>query len=245
MCYNISYREPDAQKLHSRYAHLLPALTLPLDLPTYYFVSGFDHPALPVITHDDIRLTEWGLIPFWVKDAQSAKALQNKTLNAVGENVFETASFKDCIINQRCLVPANGFIEWRDFKGAKYPHYIYVKSQEMFSLGAIYSTWTDKGTGEMKTTFSVLTTPANPLVEKIHNIKKRMPLILSMEDEGAWIDPKLPADAVSALIKPYSEIDMDAYTVSKYVNNARNNRNTPEVLEKVMYQELNETPTLF
>ena len=244
MCYNLSYREPDAQKLHTRYAHLLPPPALPLDLPTYYFVSGFDHPALPVIKHDRIELNEWGLIPFWVKDAEAAKKLKAQTLNAVGETLFDKPAYRDCMMKQRCLIPVDGFIEWRDLNKAKYPHYITVKSNEIFSLGGIYSTWTDKSTGEIKTSFAVITTPANPMMQKIHNLKQRMPLIIAQTDESKWIDRDLSKNEIQSLIKPYDESDMQAYTISKYVNNPRNDRNIPEILNEVRYPELNEA-TLF
>ena len=87
-------------------------------------------------------------------------------------------------------------------------------------------------------TFAIVTTPANPLMEKIHNLKKRMPLIIPRELEGEWIKPELTKEQVKELIKPYDENKMDAYTVIKMVNNARNYRNVPEALERVEYEEL-------
>jgi putative SOS response-associated peptidase YedK len=244
MCYNVSYREPDAQKLHSRYADLLPPSILPLDLPTYYFVSGFDHPALPIVNYKGIEMNEWGLIPHWVKDGEAAKKMRPITLNAQGETVFEKPAYRDSILKQRCLIPVNGFIEWQDVNKVKYPYYISVKSNNLFSIGGIYSHWTDKGTGEIRTTFSVITTAANPLLEKIHNLKKRMPLIIARRDESKWIDRNLSKEEIQALIKPYDENDMKSYTISRHVNNPRNDRNIPEILNEVKYPELNEA-TLF
>jgi len=120
----------------------------------------------------------------------------------------------------------------------KYPYFIHTKSSDLFSLGCIYESWVDKTTGEIRNTFSILTTPANPLMERIHNLKKRMPLILSREDEKKWIEPNLTPDQISELIKPYPESDMNAYTVSQNVNSARNNRNVPQSMEKIDYPEL-------
>jgi len=208
-------------------------------LPLFYFVSGFSHPQLPVVKHDGIFLFEWGLIPFWVKDNDSARDIQGKTLNAVGETVFEKPSFRKSIVSQRCLLGINGFYEWRDFNKQKYPYLIKTKSNEMFSLGCLYENWVDKSSGEIRNTFSILTTPANPLMEKIHNLKKRMPLILKKEDEEKWIDPRLKKEEIQELIKPYDEADMSAYTVSKFANSAANNRNVPEIIEKVEYPEMN------
>lgn len=242
MCYNVEYIERRGQKYAERYKDVMPPTwnrhSVLEELPTYYFVSGFSHPLLPIVKHDGIFLFEWGLIPFWTKDNITAKDIQTKTLNAVGETVFEKPSFRKSIASQRCLLGVNGFYEWRDFNKAKYPHLIQTKSNEIFSLGCIYESWVDKSTGEIRNTFSILTTPANPLMEKIHNLKKRMPLILKQEDEQKWIEPSLTTEQIKELIKPYDEADMTAYTVSKDANSARVNRNVPEIIERVDYIEL-------
>jgi len=239
MCYNVHYIEKRRQEYLKRYKNVLPSSQTVLDvLPTYYFVSGFSHPLLPIVKHDGIFLFEWGLIPSWIKDTASAKEIQAKTLNAVGETVFEKPSFRKSIASQRCLLGVNGFYEWRDFNKAKYPHLIQIQSNEIFSLGCIYESWVDKSTGEIRNTFSILTTPANPLMEKIHNLKKRMPLILKQADEQKWIDPSLTTAHVKDLIKPYDEADMTAYTISKDANNSRVNRNIPEIINRVEYLEL-------
>lgn len=242
MCYNIAYMERRQQKYAERYKDVLPPdfskSTVQDELPTYYFVSGFSHPLLPIVKHDGIFLFEWGLIPAWAKDTATANDIRTKTLNAVGETVFEKPSFRKSISSQRCLLGVSGFYEWRDINKLKYPYFIKTKSNDIFSLGCIYELWVDKSTGEVKNTFSILTTPANPLMESIHNLKKRMPLILSTQDEKKWIEPNLTTEEISSLIKPYSENDMTAYTVSKSVNSAKNNRNIPESIEKVDYQEL-------
>jgi putative SOS response-associated peptidase YedK len=241
MCYNIEFVERRAKKLEERYKNLPPPYktqTLPEELPVYYFVSGFSHPVLPIVKDDGIFLFEWGLIPPWIKDSISAKEIQTKTLNAVGETVFEKPSFKQSIATHRCLLPVNGFYEWRDVNKIKYPYLISLKSNAIFSLGCIYESWVDKSTGEEKNTFSILTTPANPLMEKIHNLKKRMPLILKQEDEAKWVNPKRTAQQVADLIKPYDDADMQAYTISQIANGVKNNRNVEEIINPVEYPEL-------
>lgn len=242
MCYSIAYLERRQEKYAERYKDVLPLnwsnqSTLQ-ELPTYYFVSGFAHPLLPIVNHKGVFLFEWGLIPSWIKDSQSARDIQNKTLNAVGETIFEKPSFRNSIVSKRCLLGVTGFYEWRDVNGVKYPYFVKTKSNDIFSLGCIYETWTDKSTGTIRNTFSILTTPANPLMETIHNLNKRMPLILSANNEKKWIDPRLTAAEITDLIKPYTDSDMTAYTVSQKVNNAKNNRNVAEIIEKVEYPEL-------
>ncbi len=208
------------------------------ELPVYYFVSGFAHPFLPVIGRHGIHLYQWGLVPFWVKDAGFADDIRTKTLNAMGETVFEKPSFRDSIRTRRCLLPVSGFYEWRELNKVKYPYFIGVKDEILFSLGCIYASWTDRSTGEIRNTFSILTTVANPLMEEIHNVKKRMPLIIGRGDEAAWVDPELGAGEIKQLIRPFDEGQMTAYTVSRALNNPKNERNIPAALEKVEYPEL-------
>lgn len=243
MCYNLAFLEKRMQRYDERYKDVLPPdlnkRTLPNELPLYYFASGFSHPQLPVVRHDGIFLHEWGLIPFWNKDSVSAVEIQARTLNAVGETVFEKPSFRNSIKSRRCLLGISGFYEWRDVNKAKYPYFIRATQQQIFSLGCIYDQWIDKDSGEVRNTFSILTTAANPLMEKIHNTKKRMPLIIAGNDEKAWIDPDLSKEDIANLIKPYDASDMSAYTISKNANSARNNRNIPEIMDRVDYPELN------
>lgn len=208
------------------------------ELPSYYLVSGFSHPRLAIVRQEGVFLHEWGLIPSWVKDQELANDLRTKTLNAVGETVFEKPSFRKCIVSQRCLLPVSGFYEWRDVNGVKYPYYIQVKEQDYFSLGSLYDTWINKETGEIRNTFSIITTPANPLMEKIHNLKKRMPLILSPEDEMNWLEPELNIGSIKKLIKPFPETKMKAYTISRTANSPRNNRDVPGIMKRVEYEEL-------
>jgi len=243
MCYNVAYLEKRAKKYAERYKDVpRPEFQMKLDgmLDTYYFVSGFAHPKLPVVCHDRIDLFYWGLIPGWVKDEKQAKDISNMTLNAVGETAFEKPSFRKSIRSQRCLLGIHGFFEWRDAGGKKYPYFVRVKEEELFSLGCIWETWLNKSTGALLDTFSIVTTPANPMMEKIHNLKKRMPLIISRQDEKKWVDPDLDPEEIKKLIRPFPEEHMTAYTVSNKINSARNERNIPEAIEQVEYRELEE-----
>jgi len=242
MCYNAEQLELASLKYAVKHGFAEPeALTRFYERvvnSAHYWASGFNHPSLLIINDSGIAWYEWGLIPHWCKDISLARDIQNKTLNAVGETVFEKPSFKKSILSQRCLLPVSGFYEWREFNKQKYPYHIHLKSDEVFCLGCIYDTWVDKNTGEVITTFAILTTPANPLMEKIHNLKKRMPLIIPQDQMKNWVDPELPIEDIKELLKPYDEADMEAYTISKTVNNTRNNRNVPESLERVEYPEL-------
>lgn len=242
MCYNISYLEKRAERFIARYKNTLPSgwekLEALDELPTYYFLSGFVHPKLPIVKFDGADFYSWGLIPSWAKDEKTAKEIRGKTLNAMGETVFEKRSYAKSILNKRCIIGVSGFFEWREVNAVKYPYYIRMKDGELTSLGGIYNEWTNRETGEIFPTFSIVTTPANPMMETIHNNKKRMPLILGRKDEKDWIDPDLPEDLIKKLIKPFDQNKMTAYTVMRNVNSARNNRNVPEAIEEVKYEEL-------
>lgn len=208
------------------------------EIPDLYMVSGFAHPQLPVITENDWVLKEWGLIPDWTPSKQKAEELRNMTLNAVSETVFEKPSFRKSILSKRCLLPVSGFFEWREFHGNKYPYYIYPKNAAGFLLASVFDSWTDPVTGETQDTFSILTTKANPLMEEIHNVKKRMPLILDPEQAASWLDSQSSPDTLRSMMQPYNEQLMEAHTISKTASNAKLNRNHPDILQKVNYPEL-------
>lgn len=242
MCFTVAIvRKGKVMTAEQYYAGLPPVMKqkdkMP-ELPYHNLVSGFSQPALPIVKHDGLFLYEWGLIPSWIKDTETANDIRTKTLNAVGETVFEKPSYRKSIATQRCLFPVSGFYEWREFRGTKYPYFVQLYQQDYFSLGALYDSWINPDTGEMRNTFSIITTIANPLMEKIHNLKKRMPLILSEDDTMKWIDPELKKDQINQLIKPFPESKMFAYTISRDANNARLNRDYPEIMHKVLYPEL-------
>ncbi|MDD5570227.1 MAG: SOS response-associated peptidase [Bacteroidales bacterium] len=206
-----------------------------------YHANGFSFQELPVITAenpDTIQFYKWGLIPIWTKNTDDALKIRAQTLNAKSETIFEKPSFRYSITAKRCLVPSTGFFEWHEFKNKKYPYFITLKNNEIFSLAGIYENWTNKSTGEIFNTFSIITTKANSLVEKIHNTKKRMPVILSHENEDLWLKLNLKRGEIENLTIPFDSSKMKAYTVSKLVSTKKENSNVPEVTKEYFYQEL-------
>jgi len=151
-------------------------------------INAFDFPAVPIIVDtkpEVITHFNWGLIPSWAKDS----AIQKYNLNARIETVSEKPSFANSV-NKRCLVIANGFFEWQwlDPKGKiKQKYEIGLPNEELFAFAGLYSSWVNKDTGEIKNSFTIVTTEANPLLAEIHNSKKRMPIILKKEDESGWL----------------------------------------------------------
>lgn len=211
------------------------------DFEPIYHSSGFTHPKWPVITSEEnfvINQFSWGLIPFWVKANEQAKDIRISTLNAKSETVFELPSFRSIIERKRCLVLSDGFYEWKQVNKKKFPYHIGLKDTSLFAFAGIYDRWIDKQTGEEVATFSILTTPANPLMETIHNTKKRMPLILPREIEQKWLDPTLTKEEIRNFFVPFPEKDMEAYTVSKLITAQSENTNTQEVYKPFGYYEL-------
>ncbi len=250
MCYHYALWA-DKPTLEERYTNELIA-----EYDAIYHNDGFSHRAMPVITADDptkIQLYDWGLIPHYFKpepgkkDAkgrvmtalQQARAFSTKTLNAVGERVFETNSYRSYIGKKRCLVPATGIFEWHTLEDdTKIPHYIYLKSKEIFSFGGIYSHWNDPETGEVIKTYSILTNPAQPnrLLGKIHNKALRQPFVLERNVEGAWLDQDLKKEQLKELIIPMENSHFTAHTISKLITSRKENSNVPEVLESCPYE---------
>lgn len=182
------------------------------------FNSGFSHPKMLIQMQekpDELVVAQWGLVPSFIKEEAKAKEYFINTLNAKSETVFEKVSFKNNIMPHRCIVPIKGFYEWRDVNKTKYPYYITVKNQRLMLLGGIYDYWVNRITGEIHRTYSVVTTEANPLMAKIHNLKKRQPLMLTKENAQAWLNPNLTENDVKELMQPMPESLMAAHTIKK------------------------------
>ena len=183
MCFHTK-QTADAVKLSQRFSTAIPENP---DISSSYFIS-FTHPRTPVIINtspQQIQLYHWGLIPRWSKD----KDIQQYTLNAKIETLAEKPSFKYSMAN-RCLIIATGFMEWQwlDAKGKQKQKYlITIPNDEPFAMAGLWNTWLDKTTGELVDTYTMITTEANELMSRIHNIKKRMPVILTPENENKWL----------------------------------------------------------
>ena len=177
-----------------------------------YHADGFTFLKMPVVTQenpDQIQLFNWGLIPSWVKTKSDADKLKAQTLNARTETVFEKPSFRSSIKQHRCLVPADGFFEWMEVNKKKYPHYIFMKEKKVFCFAGIYAHWTDKETGELFQTFSILTTAANPMMMRIHNLKHRMPVIIDPSQYQNWLQKDMSTEKINSFFHPYPETRMD------------------------------------
>jgi putative SOS response-associated peptidase YedK len=164
--------------------------------------NGFDRPFLPVTLNKDVDSIipgRWKLLQYWIKSEDDLPKAGN-TLNARADEVFEKKSYQKDILTHRGLLYVNGFFEPHDpnldpvddndsapKKKEKENYYIYYPDHKIFTLGVVYTMFRDYDTNDVYPTFSIITTDANPLLEKIHNEKKRMPLIIPADKRDAWL----------------------------------------------------------
>ncbi len=161
----------------------------------------------------------WGLIPSWAKDP----SIGNRMINARGETLAEKPAYRGAYKYKRCLIPADGFYEWKSQPGTKTktPYFIHLKSGMPFAFAGLWDEWHAADASPIRTC-TIITTSPNPLMAPIHD---RMPVILRPEDYSAWLDPA-PQTAASLqhLIAAYPADQMEAYPVSALVNSPSNDR---------------------
>jgi putative SOS response-associated peptidase YedK len=160
----------------------------------------------------------WGLIPSWAKDV----SIGNRMINARAETLAEKPAFRNALKRRRCLIPADGFYEWKKFAdGKKQPMYIRMRDRRPFAFAGLWGVWRDKtGAGGEIPSCTIITTEPNTLMNSIHN---RMPAIIRAEDYRQWLAPnERPTDELAAMLKPYPEAEMEAFPVSKMVNSPAN-----------------------
>jgi len=163
------------------------------------------------------------MVPFWAKDP----SIGNKMINARSETVDSKPSFKNAFKKRRCLIPADGFYEWKGPKGSKQPVYITLPDGEPFGFAGLWAVWDDKGKAEEPLyTCTIITTDASPPIQDIHH---RMPVILIPEAFEDWIKADTPADALKEIISTHTHKDLVFRPVSKAVNSVQNN--SPDLIK--------------
>lgn len=157
----------------------------------------------------------WGLVPSWAKDP----SIGNRMINARCESVHEKPSFRTAIRYRRCIIPANGFFEWKEEGGKKHPYYLRMKDGAVMGFAGIWDHWKNPD-GEVLETCSILTTASNRLIQPLHD---RMPVILHPEEYDFWLDRAVTEpEKLKPLYQPYPADLMEMYPVSTLVNNPRN-----------------------
>lgn len=161
-----------------------------------------------------LRFLKWGLVPFWAKDA----TIGQKLINAKAETISEKPSFCNAYKSRRCIIPANGFYEWKQEDKYKQPYAIKSREDKLLGLAGIWEQWDRQE--QLLETCAIITTSPNKLIEPIHN---RMPVIINKTDYSTWLDSTTPIEAVHHLLKPYPNELLIVYPVDRKVGNPRIN----------------------
>ena len=192
----------------------------------------------PVITSDDvahIHLYRWGLIPFWAKDVK----IGSKLINARAETLLDKTAFRQSLSTKRCLVPLDGFYEWKINGKQKSPYRIIAKDQEIFSVAGLWDSWQNTN-GDIIHSFTIITIAPNNLMKEIHD---RMPAMLMKENESLWLDNDVKAKDALQLLLPYPSEQMEAYPVSDKVNSVK--ANDKSLIERIVPKPIVTQMSLF
>ena len=155
----------------------------------------------------------WGLVPAWSKDLKMGARM----INARSETVHEKPAFRSAFRRRRCVIPVNGWFEWRRENGEKQPYWLRLAGEEVFSLAGLWERW-EKG-GDPVETFAVLTTGASPALADIHH---RQPVLVEDEALDDWLDPETSSERLLSLAVAANDGPFERRAVSTRVNSARN-----------------------
>lgn len=186
---------------------------------------------LPVVVEDEdewvVRGMHWGLIPKWTKPGQRPKVMP---INARSETAADKPMFKALMKYRRCIVPANGFYEWKaQGSGGKQPYFIHPKGHDLFLFAGLWDEAAAGPEGEPIQSFTILTTGANEAMAGLHD---RMPVMLEDEIVPDWLDrDEIETGPLEQLLKPASREPIETYPVSREVNTPKNN--APELIEPI------------
>jgi putative SOS response-associated peptidase YedK len=170
--------------------------------------------AAPIVTDaapKKLVLAQWGLLPSWAKDAKIAHQL----INARAETLKEKPAFKELLATHRCIVPADGFYEWRHEGQRRLPHFIRDTNCQVLAMAGLWSHWTSPD-GLGVESFTIITTSANAELQSLH---QRMPVFLDEEDRGRWLSgPTHDFAALESLLRPWHGSTLEFSEVSQHVN---------------------------
>lgn len=211
----------------------LESSQVPFHTPRYNVAPGQMIPAL-ISDGEKHRLGQlkWGLVPSWAEDDKMGW----RTINARAETLAEKPAFRRAFASKRCLIPADGFFEWKKLaSNKKQPMRIIPKQAKLFHFAGLYDTWTSPN-GKRISTCTIVTTMPNRVMEPIHD---RMPVILGHDAAAQWLDRKITdTSKLMPLLQPCPTDWLDVYPVNSLVGNVKND--SPACIEP-----MDEQPTLF
>lgn len=186
--------------------------------PSYNIAPAQDAPVIRYFNGIGRRLDriKWGLVPSWSKDIK----ISSRLINARSETIAEKPAFRSAFKKRRCLIPTNGFYEWKPGHAGKQPYWIGLQDRSIFSFAGIWEVWTDKESGHELETFSIITTSPNKKIKALHD---RMPVIVPEEKYKYWLDATSTPDGLVNIMIPFESDNIVLYPVSRLVNNPANN----------------------
>lgn len=165
--------------------------------------------------HRELAMVRWGLIPSWAKEEKSRYSM----INARAETITTKPAFRNAFRHRRCLIPADGFYEWKPTAGGKQPYHIHRRNSELFAFAGLWEHWEGEQ-GKSIDSCTIIVTDANELIRPVHD---RMPVILDSADYKIWLNPgNQDVDVLTGLLTPYSSAKMESYPVSLQVNSPKN-----------------------
>jgi len=226
MCGRFSLRSPGRIKFDGK--RQTPP---PLFVPRFNIAPSQD--VLTVMADSDERTlvsARWGLVPSW---SQEPKGM----INARSETLTEKPSFSESFERRRCLIPADGFYEWKRIGKSKQPYYFQMKDEEPFYFAGIWDEWRGK---ESITSCAIITTTPNELLETIHD---RMPVILRAHAQDTWLSSDTQPMELLSFLNPFPAAAMKSHPVSQQVNHAQ--AEDPQLVEPIELSLAGTTLTLF
>ena len=170
----------------------------------------------------DLGLLRWGLVPSWAKDP----AIGSRMINARSETVTEKPSFRRAFAQRRCLLPADGFYEWKSGPGGKQPYFLHDEDRKVMAFAGLWEAWPGMDPQNPLETCTILTTSAQPNIAEIHH---RMPVILPRDAYSDWLDPQATENRLLELLRPSTQAHLTAHRISTRVNKVSND--DPSVIE--------------
>lgn len=214
----------EINKLHDRFA---PQFDVPKGVKPSYNISPAQ--TVPVIVNRDginqIEKMIWGFVPNGAKDINSI--FRYKTHSVRSEIIFDKPTWSTAVRNRRCLIPANGFYEWKKTADSKDPYYIKPTDQQLFAFAGIYGTWTDPN-GIERGMCSIITVSSEADDDMTPS---RLPVIVSPDDEADWLNPSIDdINLIYKIMRPYNANQLSIIRVGEDVNSTK--IDNPHLIER-------------
>ena len=219
------YRRSDKQRIAEAF-HLGTLDDIPLEAAPSYNIAPTT--MQPVIRNNrdtgerEMIAMRWGMVPNFAKSLADFKGFS--TINAKAETLLSKPLWRVPFYRRRCLIPADGFYEWKRLdEKKKQPYAFTLRSGEPFAFGGLWDAWKDPATEGWLQSFSIITTDPNGLTATVHD---RMPVIIEPSDYDRWLDRSDEDKPPTDLLRPYDADAMMSHPVSPLIGNVRNNEPT-------------------